>query len=180
MADAERSITTANDDRDRIQLHFNELTRTVQTVQRDRDEARAELDRMRAAITTQESEFARLRTEALVSQQTIDTLRRQMPTTIATHGAPTQEQQRGMQPPAHLPNYSLASMGTPFRGRTDTPISGYDSRPPNYSYVGSLPGRDWTPETPSADSLRAIYDNEGGRQGPSNKCVVSICLWTRS
>ena len=64
-------------------------------------------------------ELARLRSEALVSQQTIDPLRRQMPTTIATHEAPTQEQQRGMQPPAHLPNYSLASMGTPFRGRTD-------------------------------------------------------------
>jgi hypothetical protein len=94
---------------------------------------------MRAATTTQESELARLRSEALVSQQTLDTLHRQMPTTMATHGARTQEQQRGMQPPVHLPNYSLASMGTPFRGRTDNPISGYDSRPPNYSYLGSLP-----------------------------------------
>ena len=70
------SITTANDDRDRIQLHFNELTRTVQTIQRDRDETRAELDRMRAAATTHESELARLRSEALVCQQTIDTQRR--------------------------------------------------------------------------------------------------------
>jgi len=47
------SITTANDDRDRIQLHFNDLTRTVQIIQRDRDETRAELDRMRAAVAQQ-------------------------------------------------------------------------------------------------------------------------------
>ena len=78
-----------------------------------------------------------------------------------------------MQPPAHLPNYSLASMDTPFRGRTDAPISGYDSRPPNYSYVGSLPGRDWTPGTPRADPLRAMHGNKGGRQGPSNQSTAS-------
>jgi len=35
---------------------------------RDRDETRAELDRMRAAATTHESELARLRSEAMVSQ----------------------------------------------------------------------------------------------------------------
>jgi hypothetical protein len=70
---------------------------------------------LREATTTQESELARLRSEALVSQQTIDTLHPQMSTTTANHGAPTQEQQRGMQPPAHLPNYSwaLLFMGGP-------------------------------------------------------------------
>ncbi len=36
---------------------------------------------LREATTTQESELARLRSEALVSQQTIDTLRPQMSTT---------------------------------------------------------------------------------------------------
>ena len=89
---------------------------------------------MQIATTTDESMLARLhRSDAQVSQQTIVTLRRQIATTTATHEAST-----------HLPNYLLASMGKPFRGRTDTPISGYDSRPPNYSHVGSLPGSDWT------------------------------------
>jgi hypothetical protein len=91
---------------------------------------------LREATTTQESELARLRSEALVSQQTIDTLRLQIPTTTANHGAPTQEQQRGMQPPTHLSNYSL---GNPFRGRTDTSISGYDSRPPQLFLCGISP-----------------------------------------
>ena len=45
--------------------------------------------------------------------------------------------------------------------------------PPNYSYVGSLPRRDWTPETPRADPLRAMYGNEGGRQGSSNQPTTS-------
>jgi chromosome segregation ATPase len=138
LAGAELSTTAANDDRDRIQLHVNELTRTVQTAQRDRDETKAKLDRIRAAATAHKSELARLRSEALVSQQTEATSTATRETQIRSN----QEQQRGMQPPAHLLNYSLASMGTPFRGRNDTPISGYDSRPPNYSYVGSLPGRD--------------------------------------
>jgi hypothetical protein len=55
-----------------------------------------DLDRMRGATTTHESELVQLRSEALVSQQTIDTLRRQITTTTATHESqtrPGQEQQ---------------------------------------------------------------------------------------
>jgi hypothetical protein len=59
-------------------------------------------------------------------------------------------------------------MGTPFRGTTDTSIGDYDSRPPKYSYAGSPHGRDW-----ALDPLRAMYGNEGGRQGPSNQSVSS-------
>ena len=139
LLEAKMSTATATDDRDRIQLRFNELTRTVQTLQRDRDEIRTVLDQSRASTATQETELARLRSEASASQQSIETLRRQLETnTAATREAQlrsSQEQQKDMKPPANLPSYSSARLGTPSRSRADTPSSNYDSRPPNYSHA---------------------------------------------
>jgi hypothetical protein len=50
--------------------------------------------------------------------------------------------------------------------RTDTPISGYDSRSPWKDTRADS-------EIPRADPLRAMYGNEGGRQGSSNQAVSS-------
>jgi chromosome segregation ATPase len=126
LADAESSTTTANDDRDPIQLHFNELTRTVQTAQRDRDEIKAELDRMQTATTAHDSELARLRGEALVSQQTIESLRKQIEVTATatreTQFRLNQEQQRAAFLEQAMMSASFVSNWS-FKSKTTQPTS---------------------------------------------------------
>ena len=143
----------------------------MQTLQRYCDEIRTVLDQSRESTATQETELARLRSEATASQQIIDTLRRQLETnTAATRDAQlrsSQGQQRGMQPPAKLPSYSSAPLGTPF------PSSNYDSRPPNYSYVGSL-------QRLTSSYVRQRGGTPGIFQSIPSELVIIICIWTRS
>ena len=78
LAEAESSGTRAEAERDRIQLLFNDSTGAVQLLQRDQDVNRAELERSRASETAKDAEIARLRSEMAASQQSIDSLRRQL------------------------------------------------------------------------------------------------------
>jgi hypothetical protein len=125
---------------------------------------------MRAATTTHESELARLRSVALVSQQTIDSLRKQIETTVLRIMGVRHDQVKKACSHRHTSPTILWHPWVHHLGDGLTLHSVVTIRDPrNYS----LPGRDLTPETPRADPLRAIYGNEGGSQGPSNQSVAS-------
>ena len=52
------ATTKAEAERDRIQLLFNDLTGSVQLTQRDRDDSRAEVERLRAVEAARDSEIS--------------------------------------------------------------------------------------------------------------------------
>ena len=82
FAEAESATAKAEAERNHIQLLFNESTRSVQLMQRENDDSRAEVERLRAADTARDTardtEIGRLRSEGVASQQTIVLLRRQL------------------------------------------------------------------------------------------------------
>jgi hypothetical protein len=53
LAEAEIIASKADDDRDRIQLCFNELTRSAQSLQRERDQSRVDLEQAHTACETE-------------------------------------------------------------------------------------------------------------------------------
>jgi chromosome segregation ATPase len=78
LNEAKSSTAKAEVEHDRIQLIFNDSARSVQLMQRDRDDIRAEVERLQAADAARDTEIARLRSKGAASQQTVDLLRRHL------------------------------------------------------------------------------------------------------
>ena len=144
LNEAEKAATRVKEERERLQIRFNELTVSNQAAQRAADEAKSALERLRAEDLARADEIARIRSDAATSVLTIKNLRRQLDTVTRDTQARAQANQdqlnRGLPPPMGLPNFSSMNFGTPFNYRSSNQSEGLglsQLRPPGYSHVGS-------------------------------------------
>ena len=117
LNEAEEAATRVKEERERLQLRFNELTVSNQVAQRAADEAKSAWERLRAEDIARADEIARTRSDAATSVLTIENLRRKLDTVTRDTQARAQANQdqlnRELPPPMGLPNYSSMNFGTP-------------------------------------------------------------------
>lgn len=130
LADMKREATKAREDRERLQLHHNELTVAKLALQRELEDAKALVERSKETESAKERQVTLLVEEKTTAQEIIETLRRQLQASeTVTREAQAlvrtgqQQNQTTMLPPNSLNGQSMMNPGTPLARTENIPMT---------------------------------------------------------
>jgi hypothetical protein len=163
----EQSEATTQDERNRLQLHSNEMSMSLVAIRQEHEESRAAATAARVSEEAGRQQLARMMEEQLVQNQTIEALRRQVETSnnaardaeaLLRMNQEQQQQHLRMPPPTTLPTLTGGIVSnTPFLQPFSTPSTGLRTRElhgPGYYHVGS-------PVDPGyAEHMRAMFGRD--------------------